>query len=130
MAKWSKRYKLTSVVNAYPLLRLPAVFCLALAVTSAPAQTFSGMIEGIVKDSSGAVIPGVKVTITDINTGAVTAALTNGSGNYLASFLNPSKYSAKAQYGIAGIDIPQRFSAAFVYFRSVLGGGSPKGFLR
>jgi Carboxypeptidase regulatory-like domain/TonB dependent receptor len=58
------------------------------------AQTFSGTIEGIVKDSSGAVVPGVKVTITDVNTKAVTATVTNNAGNYLASFLNPSEYLA------------------------------------
>ena len=58
------------------------------------AQTFSGTIEGIVKDSSGAVVPGVKVTILDVNTRVAMTTVTNGDGNYLASFLNPSNYSA------------------------------------
>ncbi len=67
---------------------------LAITTSWMHAQTFSGTIEGIVKDSSGAVVPGVKVTITDTNTGAITATVTNSAGNYLGSFLNPSKYSA------------------------------------
>src|SRR5579872_7446272 len=58
------------------------------------AQTFSGTIEGIVKDSSGAVAPGVKVTIRDLATGVEFKTVTNSAGNYLASFLNPSQYSA------------------------------------
>src|ERR1700679_3447865 len=58
------------------------------------AQTVSGTIEGIAKDSSGAVVPGVKVTITDVKTGVTTIKITNSAGNYLAPFLNPSTYSA------------------------------------
>src|SRR5580693_2936999 len=58
------------------------------------AQTFSGTIEGIVKDSSGALAPAVKVTITNVDTGVEIKTVTNGVGNYLASFLNSGIYSA------------------------------------
>jgi hypothetical protein len=58
------------------------------------AQTFSGTIEGIVKDSSGALAPAVKVTITNADTGVEIKTVTNGVGNYLASFLNSGNYSA------------------------------------
>src|SRR5579862_3235990 len=68
---------------------------LSLCITAlACAQTFSGTIEGIVKDSSGAIAPGVKVTIRNTNTGIEIRAITNNTGSYLASFLDPSNYSA------------------------------------
>jgi hypothetical protein len=71
------------------------LFLLSLSIAAlACAQTFSGTIEGIVKDSSGAVMAGVKVTIRDVNTGTEIRTVTNSAGNYLASFLNPSKYQA------------------------------------
>jgi Carboxypeptidase regulatory-like domain len=71
-------------------LSLPLLWISALA----SAQTFSGTIEGIVKDSSGAAVPGVKITITDVNTNVATTTVSNSAGNYLSAFLNPSIYSA------------------------------------
>ena len=70
-------------------------FSLAGIAPQAHAQTFSGNDRGHRKDASGAAVPGVKVTIRDVNTGVVTTTVTNNVGNYLASFLNPSKYSAR-----------------------------------
>jgi hypothetical protein len=72
-------------------VRLSLVFLWLTAL--ACAQTFSGSIEGIVKDSSSALVPGVSVTVTDVNTRVSFKTVTNGSGNYLASFLNPSNYT-------------------------------------
>ncbi|HTV53580.1 MAG TPA: TonB-dependent receptor [Terriglobia bacterium] len=57
------------------------------------AQTFSGSIGGIVKDASGAVIPGVKVSVTNIQTGVVTNTVANDDGDYVVSFLPPSAYT-------------------------------------
>jgi hypothetical protein len=70
-----------------------AVFSFALAFS----QTFDGSISGIVTDSSGAIAPGVTVTVTDQATGIQTKAVTNKDGNYQASFLSPSKYSVSFQ---------------------------------
>jgi hypothetical protein len=68
---------------------------LSLSISAlACAQTFSGTIEGIVKDSSGALAPTVKVTITNVDTGVEIKTVTNGVGNYLVSFLNSGNYSA------------------------------------
>ena len=64
---------------------------LLFAVTAA-AQTISGSIGGIVKDSSGAVVPGVKVTVTDKSTGLDVSTMTNGVGGYQMPFLNSSTY--------------------------------------
>jgi len=75
----------TSVRLSLVLLWFAAIVC---------AQTFSGTIEGIVKDSSGALAPAVKVTITNVDTRIEIKTVTNGVGNYLASFLNSGNYSA------------------------------------
>src|SRR6266851_9797235 len=42
----------------------------------------TGEIKGTVTDNSGAVLPGVKVTITNVQTGVATVATTNSAGIY------------------------------------------------
>jgi len=53
-------------------------------------------ISGIVKDTSGAVIPGAVVTLTNQNTGAVRTTTTNASGSYVFLSIPPGTYSVKA----------------------------------
>jgi hypothetical protein len=76
---------------------IAALWLLTLTFFSglAGAQTFYGSIGGIVKDSSGAVMPGVQVAVTDTATQVVTNTMTNGDGNYLVSFLKPSVYRVR-----------------------------------
>jgi len=63
------------------------------AVFSAGAQTAAlGNIAGVVRDSSGAVVPGVSVTITDTLTGASRTITTDSEGHYAATFLQPGIY--------------------------------------
>jgi hypothetical protein len=73
---------------------------LALAVPStavAQSQAANGNIEGIVRDTSGAVIPGVTVTVTNINTGASRVVTTNNNGLYRALALPLGTYSLSAE---------------------------------
>ena len=56
------------------------------------AQTIAASIGGIVKDSSGAVVPGVKVVVTDKATNVSVNTQTNGAGVYQAPFLQPDTY--------------------------------------
>ncbi len=53
-------------------------------VLSAPllAQTFRGSINGTVTDVSGAVIPNVKVTVTDVGTTVVRSTVSSGAGEF------------------------------------------------
>ncbi len=46
------------------------------------AQFDTATVLGTVRDTTGAVIPGVTVTLTKIDTGIATTAVTDGSGNY------------------------------------------------
>jgi outer membrane receptor protein involved in Fe transport len=57
------------------------------------AQTFYGSINGIVKDPSGAVVPGVAVTVRESTTSTEYKTVTNKSGSYRVSFLKPGGYT-------------------------------------
>jgi len=57
------------------------------------AQTYQGRILGQVSDSSGAVLPGVRVTITNIATSVTRVLTTTGSGDYAAPNLEPGPYT-------------------------------------
>jgi len=65
-----------------------------------PAAGFSqekAVLTGTVTDSSGAVMPGVKITITGTLTGVARTLETNTSGAYLAPELVPGTYEIKAE---------------------------------
>jgi hypothetical protein len=55
-------------------------------------------IVGTVTDSSGAVVPAVKVSVTNTNTGVARALETNAAGNYIAPELVPGTYELKAEF--------------------------------
>ncbi|MGH9466029.1 MAG: carboxypeptidase-like regulatory domain-containing protein, partial [Terriglobales bacterium] len=81
-----------------PLLRF-AVIALVLAgvpwaLLPAAAQTgATGQIVGSVSDPSGAVVPHAVAIVTDIATGAVRTASTNGVGIYTVPLLPPGNYA-------------------------------------
>ena len=56
------------------------------------AQTYQGRILGLVTDSSGAVVSGAKVTITNTATGVTRALVTAAGGEYVAPNLEPGSY--------------------------------------
>jgi hypothetical protein len=61
------------------------------------AQSSSGSISGTIKDDSGAALPGVTVTTTNVATGLVRTAVTNGKGNYEAALLPAGTYNVVAE---------------------------------
>jgi outer membrane receptor protein involved in Fe transport len=84
-------------------MKVVRFFCLAAvvlslisAVPSFAQSVTSGDIAGVVTDPSGAVVPNVKVTATNDNTGAVHTTNTNGEGFYRFSFLQPGPYTVAA----------------------------------
>ncbi len=82
-------------------LRLPvricqivlATFCLLLFTTQNASGQASAGITGTVTDSSGAVVTGAQVTITNVATSVATKSVTTSSGTYAVRGLNPGKYS-------------------------------------
>lgn len=73
---------------------LVALLCIFAA--AALAQTSStGALTGTVTDSSGAVIAGATVTVTNTSTGEVRTASTDAKGSYQISLLPPGTYAVK-----------------------------------
>ena len=70
---------------------------LFLLTTLASSQLYTGSVSGTVKDPSGAVIVGAKMTIVDSEKGFSFNALTDSQGHYLARQLPPGKYNVTAQ---------------------------------
>jgi hypothetical protein len=70
-----------------------ALWVVFLGNTTAIAQVLYGSITGTVTDKTGAVIPGVAVTLTSQGTGAVRGTTADGSGNYLLLDVLPGTYS-------------------------------------
>src|SRR5262245_4361458 len=56
------------------------------------AQSGSGVITGIVKDSTGGALPGAIVRIANEETGVASETITNGDGAYRFSALVPGRY--------------------------------------
>ena len=70
-----------------------SVLFLALPGTLAFSQNVgTGNIAGLVVDSSGAGVAGATVTITNTGTGAIRTVVANGSGEFLAPFLQSGTY--------------------------------------
>src|SRR4051795_10395768 len=77
---------------------LSAVLSLSLTAPAfAQSQGANGAIEGIVSDSSGGVLPGVTVTVINIDTGAERSVITNEKGLYRAPLLPLGQYRVVAE---------------------------------
>src|SRR5215472_15666052 len=80
-----------------------ALFLLAFALVAGavPTATWAqavntGNVAGQVTDPQGAVVPGVKITITDPATGTNYTATTNNEGRYFIANIQPATYDVTA----------------------------------
>jgi outer membrane receptor protein involved in Fe transport len=71
--------------------------CLCLFTTVAAAQEQRGSIEGVIKDSSGGVLPGVTVEARSPALVGVQSAVTDAQGVYRFPALPPGKYTIDAK---------------------------------
>ncbi|MGH9684872.1 MAG: TonB-dependent receptor domain-containing protein [Candidatus Acidiferrales bacterium] len=78
------------------LLASAAIFLL-IVVSGAWAQKDTGGIAGTVKDASGGVVVGAKVTVTDVDRGEQLVLATNGVGEYVASPLKVGRYTVTVE---------------------------------
>ena len=80
-------------------LRRACAGILALGVLAgvATAQDFRGAVGGRITDESGAVLPGVTVTVTNKNTNIHNESVTNETGTYSLLYLTPGTYSVSAE---------------------------------
>jgi len=76
---------------------VPALFaCASLLLTvPASAQSVYGSIFGTVADSTGAIVPGATVTVTDEAKGTVVSVISNAAGDYTVPHLIPDVYDLK-----------------------------------
>src|SRR5262245_42146414 len=73
------------------------VFILIIACWShAAGQSFRATIVGSVKDSGGAIIPGVEVKVTNSGTAASRVVVTAETGEYAVPLLPPGEYTVSA----------------------------------
>jgi len=79
------------------------VFVTVIALTFSPfggpfaaAQTTTAEISGAFTDETGAVLPGVQVTVMNVETGVQRAVMTDASGRFLVPQLAPGSYQITA----------------------------------
>src|SRR5713101_7062399 len=92
-----------------------SVSAAALVLTCArvvDAQAVKGGLLGNIVDSSGLALPGVTVTITEVNTNISYTAISNESGNYVFSNLKDGTYRVSGELSgfrrvvRDGVDVP------------------------
>ena len=77
----------------------------------AKAQSVNSSIQGTVQDSSGAILPGTQVTLTNTGTGVLLKSMSDAAGNYSFPSVRPGVYSLEfvkpsfAKYTIAHFDV-------------------------
>ncbi|MEZ5399941.1 MAG: TonB-dependent receptor [Bryobacteraceae bacterium] len=71
---------------------------LAITTMAVYGQEVRATLSGAVTDSSGAPIPGVTVTVTNLATNFSTTAESNAAGTYLTPFLPPGIYRLSAEH--------------------------------
>src|SRR6185369_5932278 len=88
-------HRLTEALMRHKVAGLVALLFSFLLAGSAHAQ--NAQIAGIVKDSSGAIIPGATVTARNVDTGLTRVAVTDGGGEYRLPSLTPGRYSVASE---------------------------------
>ena len=63
----------------------------------AQSQAINGTIEGVVRDGTGAVLPGASVNVSNLDTGQQRTMTTNADGGYRAVLLSLGSYRVKAE---------------------------------
>src|SRR6266699_3783194 len=77
-----------------PVLLISLIFLSGIAVS---AQVSTATIAGVVQDASGAVIPGVSITIKNVETGVIRTATSDEGGRYTVPELTLGDYEVEAQ---------------------------------
>jgi hypothetical protein len=73
------------------------VLAIAALAIGARAQTYYGSVRGLVVDKQGAAISQAAIVLTDDATKAKRTAVTNGSGEYVFTALEPASYTLTVQ---------------------------------
>jgi hypothetical protein len=91
---------------------LSCVLCLFVLVPAWP-QVNTADVVGTVTDESGAVLPGVTITVENLATKVVRTTLSDTTGNYLMALLPVGRYTLRVeQTGFRGWSVPEIVLAA------------------
>jgi hypothetical protein len=90
----AKHMEVQMTVRSKKLLTVLTLF-LALNLASVLYAQFSGTLEGVVQDSSGAVVPKAAVELTNLGTRVVQITTTDSGGFYRFVSLAPGQYRVK-----------------------------------
>ncbi|MEO8052119.1 MAG: TonB-dependent receptor, partial [Acidobacteriota bacterium] len=73
---------------------------IALFAICAPlgAQTFTGTVSGMVKDITGAIVPGAKLSLININTNEQRTQESKGDGSFVFALVSPGEYRLEASH--------------------------------
>ncbi|HEV7502866.1 MAG TPA: carboxypeptidase-like regulatory domain-containing protein, partial [Vicinamibacteria bacterium] len=80
-------------------VRVALAVCLLAVGGAAGAQEITGNITGTVTDQTGAVLPGVTVSVKNAGTSLTKEVVTNDKGTYTASYLPPGRYDVTFTLG-------------------------------
>jgi len=81
------------------MIRLCSVCALALlSAVFVSAQDTRGRVQGLISDSTQAVIVGASITLTNDNTNVVMVQQTNQSGQYIFDFVAPGNYTLAVEF--------------------------------
>src|ERR1051326_8394834 len=79
-------------LSTFEKLGSAIVLLIALGTSGLFAQTSTATIVGVVRDTSGALIPGVTINVKHIDSGATRTVLSSETGNYSAQSLPVGPY--------------------------------------
>lgn len=81
-----------------PFFVAVVILFLASAIVDIQAQTASGSVSGQITDPSGAIVPGAKVQLLNVQTGTSLETATNDSGGYEFLSVDPGSYRITVSY--------------------------------
>lgn len=90
-----KRFRTAARLLGLVLPVLVGLLC--LSPTPLDAQQVSGTIIGLVKDSSGAVVPGATVVLVNTGNGHTRSVITNAQGEYTAPLIPTGNYNVSGE---------------------------------
>src|SRR5690242_19874488 len=82
------------MIVRYPKIVLCGLLLLSLKLTAYPQGT-TAVISGIIRDQTGAVLPGVSVQVTNRDTGVSRTTMTDEAGRYRVSALDAGTYTVQ-----------------------------------
>jgi outer membrane receptor protein involved in Fe transport len=84
-------------INKSIAMHVLSVLVLLLASVTGFGQTTTAMLSGVVRDALGAVVPDVKISARNVQTGAIRVAISDNDGLYNFTNMGPGEYELHAE---------------------------------